>query len=428
MTAPPPYYQQPPLPSAHQYYGHHHPPPQAAPSTLPPPIPYDRPHTPHYTPPAQPLHLPPPAQPRYSAPPGPPPRSYPKEPSLSYAPPTSTALPPPPRPQSATPQTPGSSTSEEDELLKRAIEASRRTQSEEQARAQEEKDIALAIELSQEEAARRMRELDEANMHMIFGDFGEERDGGLFDGIAGRETGLGGFVFPEPNIASLQPRPTPFDPHALQAQQAESLRQQEEYLLHQQQLAAQLQAHHEFLRQQEQDMSAQQQAQLHAQLIAQQQLLEEQKHKLEEAQRKLEEQQTQCAMRNEHASSRTGGPQFGSNNPFVSPPPSGSLHLPAQVPSPVSASLSPPSYADITTSLPSGLHSRSSTLSSGRPTTVSSSPQTAGRPTRADGEHSHLASLYAGKNIGDGVDTFGNIGQLRFGATDAGKITVSQNP
>jgi len=36
-------------------------------------------------------------------------------------------------------------------------------------------------------------------------------------------------------------------------------------------------------------------------------------------------------------------------------------------------------------------------------------------PTQADKEHSHLANLIA--NADDGVDTFGNYGQLRYGAT-----------
>jgi epsin len=33
--------------------------------------------------------------------------------------------------------------------------------------------------------------------------------------------------------------------------------------------------------------------------------------------------------------------------------------------------------------------------------------------TRADQEHAHLASLFAARD-GDGIDTFGNIGALRY--------------
>jgi len=35
--------------------------------------------------------------------------------------------------------------------------------------------------------------------------------------------------------------------------------------------------------------------------------------------------------------------------------------------------------------------------------------------TRADQEHAHLASLFAARD-GDGVDTFGNVGALRYAA------------
>lgn len=43
-------------------------------------------------------------------------------------------------------------------------------------------------------------------------------------------------------------------------------------------------------------------------------------------------------------------------------------------------------------------------------------------PTRADQEHAHLASLFANRD--DGQDTFGNVGQLRYGQTAAGRLAV----
>ena len=45
------------------------------------------------------------------------------------------------------------------------------------------------------------------------------------------------------------------------------------------------------------------------------------------------------------------------------------------------------------------------------------SPQAAPKrsQTRADQEHAHLANLFAARD-GDGVDTFGNVGALRYAA------------
>ena len=100
---------------------------------------------------------------------------------------------------------------------------------------------------------------------------------------------------------------------------------------------------------------------------------------------------------------------FGSNNPFASfsnaPP------LPSQ-PSPV-----PPASSLSTFSLPSTYetHSPHTNLSSSlSPAPISSASSSPGpsRPTRADQEHAHLANLFAAPRD-DGLDTFGNIGQLR---------------
>lgn len=45
-------------------------------------------------------------------------------------------------------------------------------------------------------------------------------------------------------------------------------------------------------------------------------------------------------------------------------------------------------------------------------------------PSKADQEHAHLANLFAARE--DGVDTFGNYGQLRYGGTDAGRLVAQK--
>ncbi|KAG6337184.1 hypothetical protein ID866_1898, partial [Astraeus odoratus] len=77
---------------------------------------------------------------------------------------------------------------------------------------------------------------------------------------------------------------------------------------------------------------------------------------------------------------------------------------------------SAPSYA----STPSPVPTSSST-----PSRIDGSAGSAGSgpsrgPTWADQEHAHLASLFANRD--DGLDTFGNVGVLRYGQTQAGRV------
>jgi len=105
-----------------------------------------------------------------------------------------------------------------------------------------------------------------------------------------------------------------------------------------------------------------------------------------------------------------------SNNPFaISTSPASSVSSPQQ---PAQSSLSnfslpstyeshePPPRRDYST--PPQLQSQPAPTPSPRP-----SPQRS--QTRADQEHAHLASLFAARD-GDGVDTFGNVGTLRYAA------------
>lgn len=118
---------------------------------------------------------------------------------------------------------------------------------------------------------------------------------------------------------------------------------------------------------------------------------------------------------------------YSSNNPFA--------------PSISPASVSPaPSGANGTSNGPvfnlQGTFSNSSApsyTSTPPPASTSSTPSRADTastgiagkgPTRVDQEHSHLATLLANRD--DGQDTFGNVGMLRYGYTQAGRTAAQK--
>ena len=105
-----------------------------------------------------------------------------------------------------------------------------------------------------------------------------------------------------------------------------------------------------------------------------------------------------------------------SNNPFA---------VTTSSASPVS-SPQPPAQSSLSNfSLPSTYESHEPPPRRDYATPPQSQPQPAPAPsprptpqrsqTRADQEHAHLASLFAARD-GDGVDTFGNVGALRYAA------------
>ncbi|ETW76487.1 equilibrative nucleoside transporter protein [Heterobasidion irregulare TC 32-1] len=285
---------------------------------------------------------------------------------------------------------------DEDEL-KRAIEESKKTLAEEQARAGEDRDLAQAIRLSKEEEEKRNRAVVDSNGASLFDDHSNlNPNNNLLGDPSQFNTGL------QAQYTSLQPQFTSFNPYQQQAQQeamqAEYLRQQQEWMRQQQELqAAQAQA---------QMQQAQQEEWMRQQQLLQMQQQQQQQQQYLAAQQQLIPQQT----------------SFGSNNPFASfsnaPP------LPSQ-PSPA-----PPASSLSNFSLPSTYetHSPHTNLSSSlSPAPISSASSSPGpsRPTRADQEHAHLANLFAAPRD-DGLDTFGNIGQLRYGGTDAGRLAVQK--
>ncbi|KAH9946378.1 ENTH-domain-containing protein [Epithele typhae] len=222
----------------------------------------------------------------------------------------------------------------------------------------EERDLQQAIKLSEEEEAKRHKAAAEPEQLLPLVD-----------------TSLQAPQFMQPQFTSVQPQFTAFNPYQQQAQQeamqAEYLRQQQEWQMQQmqqQQLLAQQQQQDEWMRQQQmlQMQQQQQQQQQQAFLMPQQPL----------------------------AAQPTG---FGSNNPFA------------------------PAMSLSTSSLPTGPQQTASPVSSTSPPPPSQSAPPAARQNtmpavRArtdDGEHAKLAGLLANRE--DGVDTFGNWGNLRYG-------------
>ncbi|OSC97001.1 ENTH-domain-containing protein [Trametes coccinea BRFM310] len=293
-------------------------------------------------------------------------------------------------------------TNREDDDLRKALEESKRTAAEEEARQRltaEERDIQQAIKLSEEEEAKRLKSLQDANAASLFDDAQQQMP---------QQTSTNPFPlvdtgfqnqsqFLQPQFTQIQPQFTSFNPYQQQAQQeamqAEYLRQQQEWQMQQQMQAQQLQQQQ--LQQQQQEEWMRQQQMLQLQQQQQQQFLMPQQPIMPQA---------------------TG---FGSNNPFAPAMSLSTSSLPSQTgpqtASPVSFNLQ-------------GTYSQQPQSSQSPPPMSQSAPP--GRQntvpavkTRADDEHAKLASLFANRE--DGVDTFGNFGALRYGQA-AGKFVGQQ--
>lgn len=83
------------------------------------------------------------------------------------------------------------------------------------------------------------------------------------------------------------------------------------------------------------------------------------------------------------------------------------------------ANSSAPSYGSTPSPAPTSSSSQSKSEVSAYPSGG------AGRgTTRTDEEHAHLANLFANRD--DGQDTFGNVGALRYGQTQAGRVVMQK--
>jgi len=299
----------------------------------------------------------------------------------------------------------GPSLGQDDESLRRAIEESKR-EAERQRQTAEDRDLQRALELSKEDEEKRRKSLQDANL-ILFDEQGQPvqqpRTAPLIDATLPLQYATTG-IQPQYTALPMQPQFTSFNPFQQQAQQemlaAQYAQQQAEWLA----------------MQQAQEMQVMQQAQLQAQ---QEEWMRQQAALQAQA-------QAQHLIMPQPTSTR-----IGSNNPFAAPqsaPPSQQTFSSSPSPTgPVSFNLTG-TYAnrdslflrDSARSPP--IHERRAASEAG---TSAAGP--GGRPVRtgADDQHARLASLFASRGE-DGVDTFGNVGNLRFAATEAGRIVVQK--
>ncbi|PIL31152.1 hypothetical protein GSI_05849 [Ganoderma sinense ZZ0214-1] len=284
---------------------------------------------------------------------------------------------------------------EDEENLRRAIEESKKSAN--ALATAEDRDVQRAIELSKEEEERRKRlialaergvfdDTDFVGLTAPLIDFdGPEQTNAIqpqFTSVQPQYTAV------QPQYTSIQPQYTSYNPYLQQAQQ-EAL--QQEY--------ARQQA--EFARQQMEAQSA---------AAAQQLLLQQQQ---QEQPRPLVPQAT----------------AFGSNNPFApSPPPSPTI--------PQRPITSPPRDAPVPFTLTGTYEGRRPATATVTAREIESSREgreraplrpysTGAEPRRRADEDERLANLFAG-HADDGVDTFGNVGQLRYGGTDFGRLAAQR--
>ncbi|KAJ6590467.1 epsin domain-containing protein [Mycena vulgaris] len=284
---------------------------------------------------------------------------------------------------------PGPGGRDEDEM-RRAIEESKRSLRQEQMTA-EEKDLAQAIKLSEEEEAKRRRGVEESNANALFDEQNQlppPVNNNPFPFLDAPPQQQQQQLQPQFTMG-IQPQFTSFNPYQQQAEmEAEYMRQQ------QQQAFLQQQQQDEWMRQQQMLQQQQQQQQQQDDWMRQQMAAQQQQQLIPQP---------------------TG---FGANNPFAQqqqqqqPPP-----LPSFSPS----MQQPPVF-----NLPGAYDGGSPQPSFQNP---SPSPQPQNPASRIkvkvnDGDNQHLASLFANRD--DGQDTFGNIGALRYGHTNAGRAILTQ--
>ena len=302
-----------------------------------------------------------------------------------------------------------------DDDLSKAIEESKRTAAAEGGHlTAEERDLQEALRLSREEEEKRKKASQDSTESALFDDNNQLYVTNILISpyllsVLGRPAPNNGFPLidasSQPQFAGLQPQYTvvqpqltAFNPWQQQAQQeamqAQWAQQQAEWMRQQQDLQLQQQAQLQLAQQQEEWLRQQQQQQLF----------------LQQQQQQQQPQMFLQPQANPLVAQPTG---FGSNNPFAPA-------QPTSTPSPIP--FSPPQQNSMPSfNLPGTFENRTNGMSpSPRPSPASqatnlpkANPQKG--PTRADQEHSHLANLLA--NADDGVDTFGNYGQLRCVST-----------
>ncbi|KAF8337376.1 uncharacterized protein EI90DRAFT_3118818 [Cantharellus anzutake] len=292
-----------------------------------------------------------------------------------------------PRRSQSTPPTRSKRSNKDEDELKRAIEASKQSLAAENTRKAEEEDLQKALRLSQEDEAKRLKTLEDANSRALFDDQNQLNPFPLVDSS------------PQSQITAIQPQFTSFNPYTQQMQQQqlqeEYLRQQQEWALLEQQQQAQAQQRQQQEEWQRQQILLQQQQQQQEEWTRQQQALQFQQQQWQQQQLLHQQQQP---LQPQHTA-------FGSKNPFAfsQSPATATPPLPLssfKPPSPVLEQFSsePPS--------PTAANTRAN----------------ARRPFVEDSTHTQLASLLANRD--DGIDTFGNFGQLRLGHQHGGQAPL----
>lgn len=299
-----------------------------------------------------------------------------------------------------------------DDDLRKAIEESRKTAAAETGHmTAEDRDLQEALRLSREEEDKRKKAAQDSTESALFDDNNQLCVTGHILVLPNsldtldRPAPSNGFPLvdasPQPQLSALQPQFTTiqpqftsFNPWQQQAQQeamqAQWAQQQAEWLRQQQELQVQQQAQLQLAQQQEEWLRQQQQQQMLLQQQQQQMFLQPQANPL--------------------TTQPTG---FGSNNPFAPVQP---VSSPSPTPFPPPQQNSTPTF-----NLPGTFENRTNGMSpSPGPSPASQAtnlPKTSPPrgTTRTDQEHAHLANLIA--NADDGVDTFGNYGQLRCVST-----------
>ncbi|WWD02611.1 hypothetical protein V865_000651 [Kwoniella europaea PYCC6329] len=268
----------------------------------------------------------------------------------------------------------------EDDDLQKAIEESKRMSEDEAKRrsqiTKEEDDLRRALRLSEEDEEKRKKELDATNQNALFDDSLNIQSNNAYQqqpDLFAQQTQqmpmmpTGGWPLVDVGYGQqqqLQPQYTSYNPfHAQMMQQ----QQQEEYMRQQMALQEQQRQQEEYMRQQ--------------------QFLQQQ-----------------------HTSLFPQPTGYGSNNPFA---PGGGMQS-QQSYSPAPQQQQQSSFLPVPVVSQQQQQSPQTTQQPLEPQpTAKPTPWTAPAPKRDDGEHSGLAALLA-KGREDGLDTFGNVGNLRI--------------
>ncbi|KAK7040908.1 hypothetical protein VNI00_009504 [Paramarasmius palmivorus] len=311
----------------------------------------------------------------------------------------------------------------EDEDLQRAIEESMKS-SKQGEMTQEEKDLLRAIKLSEEEEANRSKNTEDSSKDAST----SATEAALFDDSNQLPPPNAQLQFnnnPFPMDGGLQPQFTQFQPQFGQMQMQPQFTSFNPY---QQQMQEAAQA--EYLRQQElfQQQQAQQQQE---EWMRQQMMQQQQQFQQQQQQQSLFPQQTNALFPQQNAlvPQPTG---FGANNPFArmsgSPTPGGqnNQNNNNQLSFNIQGTYESGKHLQ-THDLSSTSGFRSPSPGSSAMQSPSSPSQQGNRPIQVrtkQNENQELANLFADRD--GGQDTFGNVGMLRYGHTDAGRVLATQ--